>query len=270
MQKTLGIVVVLLIGAGIAFVVLDHTAMHEREASRRALEARGTELATRTLAAGSPLACLDGTAGDVVEGACEKMLFARPEQVAAAVSYVAARIDLLSDTTDFLRRSDAGFDKTLTGWRRALELDRFGMAAHVLATRDGCTVDKCSAFALVNDPATIKSNIRARVFSQYVDRHAASWTEPEAPAAPQAQAEPSTSSVPPPLAALPPPTRPVPSARYDFPSAASIPPVSIMNPEPKGPPVAAKDGAAPEQSVEKKPPTPPRRPQNEASAPAPR
>ena len=67
------------------------------------------------------------------------------------------------------------------------------------------------------------------MFDQYVSRYAADWTysesapllEKQAPAVPVA-------SVPEPLA---PAKAPVPS-RYEFPSAASIPPVSIMNAEP--------------------------------------
>src|SRR5690242_20602199 len=48
-------------------------------AERRALQARQADLAARVLTPGSPLACLDGDAGETVETACEKALFARPE-----------------------------------------------------------------------------------------------------------------------------------------------------------------------------------------------
>jgi hypothetical protein len=241
MQKILVALFIVLTAAAGIFVLADRLAMQERAADRRALEARGSELAARALGASSPLACLDGIAGDAVENTCERALFGRPETVAAAVAYTSARLDLLSDAADLARKSDSGVGKILAGLRRAVELDRFGVAAHVLATRDGCTVDSCAAFTWVSNSATLKSNMRGRVYSQYVDRYSASWSEPETPAAaaaPQAQgAQPQAAT--PPVAALGPPTRPVPSARYDFPSAASIPPVSIMNPEPKGPPVPA-------------------------------
>src|ERR1022692_3704577 len=36
------------------------------------------------------------------------------------------------------RHGDADFPAALAGLRRAIELDRFGIAAHVLAVRDGC------------------------------------------------------------------------------------------------------------------------------------
>jgi hypothetical protein len=51
------------------------------------------------------------------------------------------------------------------------------------------------------------------------------------------------------------------SDKYDFPSAASIPPVSIMNTEPPRPKEDA--GAA------ANPPVPPKRPQTEGTTPAP-
>jgi hypothetical protein len=51
--------------------------------------------------------------------------------------------------------------------------------------------------------------------------------------------------------------------KFDFPSAASIPPVSIMNPEPKAPPNAA-GGDAPAAAA---PPVPPKRPPSAEPAP---
>ena len=58
------------------------------------------DLATRALAPGSALACLDTIAGETVENACEKALFASPEATAAAVSYVAAQLSLLAAGSD--------------------------------------------------------------------------------------------------------------------------------------------------------------------------
>src|SRR5262245_42960922 len=46
---------------------------------QQAIEARLLDLATRALAPGSALACLDAIAGDAVQDACEKALFASPE-----------------------------------------------------------------------------------------------------------------------------------------------------------------------------------------------
>src|SRR5262245_58024626 len=70
-------------------------------AERRALEARAGVLATRATMPGSPLACLDTMAGDAVDGACERTLFASPEAIASAVSYATAQLSLFADVGDF-------------------------------------------------------------------------------------------------------------------------------------------------------------------------
>jgi hypothetical protein len=265
MQKIFGAAFLLLIGVGLAFVAYDRAAMLDRSSARRSLESRGTELASRVIAPNSSLACLDGLAGDVVEVACEKSIFGRPETIAAAVAYTSARLDLLNDVVEYARRYEPGYDARFSGLRRAVETDRFGIAGHVLSTRDACTAEKCNAYSLVGDATTLRSNLRARVFSQYVDRHRASWSDaaPVVAAAPApevatpSQATPPASSA---TAALPAPARPAPSARYDFPSAASIPPVSIMNPEPKAPPPSPRAEAT-EQDAARAKPQPARRPQ---------
>src|SRR6516165_5160018 len=45
----------------------------------------------------SALSCLDELAGEAVENACEKGVFASPEAVAAAVKYVTAQLALIED-----------------------------------------------------------------------------------------------------------------------------------------------------------------------------
>ena len=130
------------------------------------------ELTAQALAPGSTLACLDGAAGEAVENACEKTVFAGPQTTAAAVAYMAARLTLLADGLAFARQRDPDFAVSLAGLRRAIELDRFGIAAHVLAVRDGCTAERCAAFALLNDANVIKANLKAQVFDQYVSRYA--------------------------------------------------------------------------------------------------
>jgi len=262
MKTALAILVAVLIAVGLAAVAVERSAEHERAAERRALAARAAELTAQAFAPGSPLACLDGAAGDTIESGCEDALFARPQTAAAAVAYTAARLDLLRDGLAFARARDQAFEKTLVGVRRAIMLDRFGIAAHVLATRDACSPDLCEAFALVENADTLKSNIRSRVFAQYVARHRAAWLEPAQPAAPAASAPAPAVSDDTPMAAAP---TVAPSAKYDFPSAASIPPVSIMNPEPKpsetktAPAGDRTEGRA-SRAAEEKPPTP-RRPQ---------
>ena len=253
-------------------VLLDRMASEERAAEHRALLSRATELDRAATTPGSPLACLDAGAGETVETACEKAVFADARSVAAAVAYTAARLALVKDAHDLAQRGDATALQAFAGTRRAIELDRFGLVAQVLTQREGCTIEQCPAFAMLADNGTIKGNIKAHVFDQYVSRHAGEWDK----AAPARQAEqPPVAAAPMPASApeanaasSPPPStgRPV-DSRWDFPSAASIPPVSIMNAEPKLPkPEAAPATPAPDDGATV--PVPPKRPQAQAPAPA--
>src|ERR1700720_1667025 len=123
----------LLVGAAVAWVVLDPTSAATFAAQRRALDARLLEMTTRAVMPGSALACLDATAGELVEAACEKALFATPEAAAASVAYVTAQLSLLADGGEYERRSGANYESALGGLRHAVETDRFGIVAHVLA-----------------------------------------------------------------------------------------------------------------------------------------
>jgi hypothetical protein len=227
-------------------------------AERRALQVRAAGLAAHALAPGSPLACLDGDAGDSVETACEKALFATPQTAAAAVTYVTARLSLLADA---LAINDAELAPTVAGLRRALELDRYGIAAHVLASRDGCSVEACQAFAWVDDPTALKANLKARAFDGYVQRYETAWkAEPAKPAVATAAspAEPAAPETPAPTF----------SSRYDFPSSDSIPAVSIMNKEPPRPPEGTAATAAPQEPPPAAhTPVPPKRPQTQGAEP---
>lgn len=238
-------------------------------AERRAIQARQADLTARALVPGSPLACLNGDAGESIEAACEKALFATPETAAAAVAYVAARLTLLSDA---LQLDDEELAPAVAGLRRMLTLDRYGIAAHVLATRDGCNVETCAAFTLVEDPTALKANLKTGAFDAYVQRHEAAWKKTD-------PANPAVAVVTPPAEAAPPtlpetaPAKPSFSSRYDFPSSDSIPAVSIMNKEPPRPPEGAPTAAQPSdsQSSEAPPaphtPVPLKRPQTQGSEP---
>ena len=250
-----GVAVVL---AGLAVMaILDRMVQDERGAERRALAQRNAELTAQALAPGSTLACLDGAAGEAVEYACEKTVFAGPQSTASAVAYMAARLTLLADGLALARQSDPDFDATLAGLRRAIELDRFGVVAHVLAVRDRCTAENCAAFALLGDASVIKANLKAQVFDQYVSRYAADWNKSEPVA--DKQAPPPAAA---PVASAPEPRANTPVAsKYHFPSAASIPPVSIMNAEPPLPTAPADPQA--DQPAGKG--APPKRPQTQAA-----
>ena len=235
-----------------AVVVLDRWAGSDRHAERRALLARDAALNRVALRPGSALACLDAGAGEAVENACEKALFVSAPSTAAAVAYMDARLKLLAEAAGLADRGDGAAMTALAASRRAVELDRFGIAAHVLATQDGCTPDKCAAFDWVVDASALKANLRGQVFDQYVSRYADKWNEvapqPKAPAVSQAPAGlPSVASIAPASnGPMPAPVKP--GEKWDFPSAASIPAVSIMNKEPPLPKGAEAAPQAPPAS----------------------
>lgn len=201
---------------------------------RDALAMRAQQLAAQAFAAGTPLACLDPLAGDAIAGACEKAVFASPASVAAATSYVAAQFTLLADMTDYRNRGGVDIDRSLVSLRHALEADPFGFLAHVLVVRDSCTSDNCPALAVLDDPSHVRTNFTAQTLDHFVDHYREFWGKtPDVPVAASTDA---------PTAASTDGKHKV--VNIDFPSAASIPPISIMNPEPKGPAVPRAAGSA--------------------------
>ena len=158
----------LLVAALVAWAVIDRSPERERTAERRALDARAVDLSARAIGSGSARACLDANAGLAVERACEKAIFATPESVFAAVAYVSAKLTLLADGLDYARRVDGAYVTQLEGLRRAAETDRFGLVAHVLATRDGCASESCATFKLLEDPSRISTNLKENVFEGYI------------------------------------------------------------------------------------------------------
>lgn len=247
----------LLVGGAVVWVVLDTSAAGNLAAQRRALDARLSEMTTRAVAPGSALACLGGAAGDLVEAACEKALFASPETAAASVAYVAAQLSLLADGNDYERRSGASYESALGALRHAVEADRFGLVAHVLADRDGCTADRCAAFALLRDTSQIADNINGHKYESYIVHHALEWPQSSLSPVAAATSVPSAATASSPTA--PPSAAPATAASAAkpnglfFPSSASIPPVSIMSAEPPGAPPAGGEVAKPPASADKPP-----------------
>ena len=150
---------------GVAVIgVLDRLAMNERAAEQRALLQRNSQLSISAVAPGSPLACLDGVAGEQVENACEQAVFADAQSTARAVAYVSARLSLLSDVFAIAQRGDRDLLAAFTPTRRAIELDRYGIAAHVLAVRDGCVAERCAAFDMLQDTSALRANLKVHAF----------------------------------------------------------------------------------------------------------
>jgi hypothetical protein len=216
-----------ILGSVIAWAVIDR-ASGDGGAERRAFEIRAQQLNALAVAPGSPLACLDALAGDSVETACEKALFGSPASVAAASSYVAAELTLFSSAATYAERRGAGVEDVLAPLRRSLETDRFGFVAHVLAIRDGCTGQNCKMLALFRNADRVRANLGTNTLDRYLEHYATLWGAGlEGPVADNAQSQ---------GAAAAPPNQPTHKiVNIDFPSAASIPAVSIMNPEPTGP-----------------------------------
>lgn len=191
---------------------------YRRDGERRALQSRLLAIETAAWNAGSPLSCL-GVAEPRLTEACERALFASPQSVAAALSFTAARIGWLEEADALLRR-DASFDAAASELRTAIEQDRYGVVAHVLQQRYGCSADVCAPLARLRNKERVRANLRDNAFAKRIEIHQADWEKapPEEPAASVAAvSEPKGTPLPP---------------KYTLPSADSIPPVSIMNPEP--------------------------------------
>jgi hypothetical protein len=240
-------------GALMTWAFSDGAGVSGAAAERRALELRAQQLNAQILMPGSPLACLESVAGEKVEAACEKALFASPASVASASAYVGAQLTLLANMRTFARQDSADLEPALMPLRRSLETDRFGFVAHVLATRDGCSAQKCKALALFRDANRVRANLSAGQLERYLEYYAPAWTTgsdvPVAEAPPAATG--STAG------------QPKKVVNIDFPSAASIPAVSIMNPEPNGPVLpgvaaaaAANPNGQPSRHGRKSPPVP--------------
>jgi hypothetical protein len=123
--------------------------------------------------------------------------------------------------------------------RRSLETDRFGFLAHVLALRDGCSSENCKALALLHDSSRVRANLSGATLDRYLDHYLAAWAQP--PDVPVAEVTASSSAATGQPGVLGPRKLAV---DIDFPTAESIPPISIMNPEPKGPVAPAAVPAA--------------------------
>jgi hypothetical protein len=246
-------VVAIAVAVGIAWVYFDRVAENDRAEERRALDQRLTLLAAQTINAGSILGCLDPNIGETVAGACEKALFAAPETVATATAYVAARMALLEDGTSFANHRDPTYRTSLVRLRRAIEADRFGFVAQVLAARDGCTAAKCDALALLSDAKRVNSNLNEHTYEGLVARNSAVWSARDRAGAPVSAAVGSptgaVSNEPPAPAPVQGPTSASP------PSAATPTPPASRHPPPRPAAARTQAGRAAAQPVQL-PPSP--------------
>jgi hypothetical protein len=198
------------------------------------------------------LSCIDDLAGETVLMACEKALFGSPESTAAALSYAGSQITRLTAFGD-VASAEKSMTSELRAIRRAVERDRYGLMAYVLAARDHCTASGCAAFRSLTDSHQIMANMDEHMYDGLISRYAPLWNAPP-PVAP--------------VAALPPSMPTGRPTNADFPSASSTPPVSIMTPEP-GTSATASAPRTPASSSAANAPLPSPRPTPASAAAAP-
>jgi hypothetical protein len=131
-----------------------------------------------------------------------------------------------------------------------VENDPFGIAAHVLAARYGCSASQCSAFAMLTDTSKVVANLNARTYENLVSRYSPSWQGQGGPAVSAFGQDPAVAAVSSllgqgrpvvaPVLGSSPNLRAVPTGAppkgLNVPPASSIPAVSIMTEEPRAPP----------------------------------
>jgi hypothetical protein len=246
-----------------ASLVADRVGTPDRLADLRTYEQRVQALMARPLQPGSPLGCLDQPLNEPLAAGCERVLFGSPENVAAAVAFVNARVSLLADGLDAAARAgDTSFDNLLNAVRGGLENDPFGVLAYVLLQQPNCQAEQCGALTLLRDPNKVRVHLQEKTFDTLVARYASNWGRSRPVADAMNPAAPATASAAPPpviTSSTTPSTgtgTPA-SAKYDFPSSSSIPPVSIMSSEPAAPPPAATPASAPAAAQHREPRRPP-------------
>lgn len=266
-RAVIGAAAAALLILGLGLVALDRLDAQGKADQRRAIEARIMALNAQALLPNSNLSCLDAAGGDLVHEACEKSLFAGPEQVTAALNYVGARLDVLREIAALADRDQTAYESLRVPVVRSLEADRFGLVAQVLMARDDCQPAACYAFDFLQRRDRILANMNERAYDARVTQFAATWND-KAGVQPGAVLASQTGPQTPPHTPL----------NIDFPTADSIPAVSIMSNEPGR---SGQNGvAAPPRSESRPQPPPaaspapqtvqpPRRPAQKAQAPRP-
>src|SRR4030088_1624205 len=140
---TLTVVTLLVVGIAVAVTI--------RGFGPGVQSASGETLSPQPMSAALPaLSCIDDLAGETVLSACEKVLFGSAESTAAALSYAASQITRVTAFGDAAAAS-GGLTTEQFAIRRAVERDRYGLMAYVLAGRDHCTASECPAFRALTD-----------------------------------------------------------------------------------------------------------------------
>ena len=215
LQQTVSAIAMLaLISVGILWLQ-DHTSNHlESAAQTRVTLWRGQAVVQPVLA------CLVAETDETIDAACEKVLFSRPEYLAAAMNYLSEGMVLLKNSYP-PSGARAAIAVELDSVRSILQRDKFGVLANLLLTHERCSVQSCDSFQLFSDLTRIRDNMAGRVFQKRIAQYSEYARNPATPVVAPAANQ---------LAATAPPTLPL-DPRYVLPSSNSIPPISIMNEE---------------------------------------
>lgn len=172
------------------------------------------------VAAQPVLACLDAKLDEIVDAACERALFSRPEHLAAATAHLRQGMNLLKDAQQSSGARSFALQRELDRVRTFLERDRFGLVANLLDKEEGCATANCEALLLLSDRTEVQDNIAERTFEKRVAQHFDGGVANSA----AVESRPGSAAF---IVATPVPPK------YVLPSSDSIPPVSIMNDEPR-------------------------------------
>jgi hypothetical protein len=220
----------------------------------RAVLQRILDLTALQTGSQSALGCLDVSPEDPLEEMCERTIFANAQTVAGANAFVAARLSVLGDALASANSAHSPAAGALVALRQSVENDPFGIVAHVLASRYGCSPSQCAAFAMLADTSKVVANLNARTFENLVGHYAPNWQMQGGPAVSGLSGPgPTVAAVSSLLGQGPPVVAPVPGALPHVrgvlaggppkglyvPPASSIPAVSIMTDEPRTPPSQA-------------------------------
>ncbi|UJX45520.1 hypothetical protein [Xanthobacter sp. YC-JY1] len=231
----------------------------------RALEARASGL-DAAAAQTAALGCIG--ADPSLTGVCEAVLFERPDTVASARSMVRARMALVEDAFEFVRRRKADYlTERIIAWRRPLEQDPYGLVASALVDFSGCTVSYCPQAAIFGDPTHIIANMNEGRYASLIAKYTPVWernarnrgmtggppprtgpfgmlltqpdpahaAQPGAPGAPAVAAPAAAPAAEDPDVIAAPPTAPLPPARPARTPAAQATPPANPTPRPAAP-----------------------------------
>jgi hypothetical protein len=193
--------------------VYEQQTLQEQKAAFVNWRAQGT-------AVPSVLSCLGYSLDVSLKARCESALFSRAENVAAATTYLNEGLTLLAEAKQ-LKRTNAN-EREISRLRTLLERDPFGLVAHILVA-EGCTQKECARMALLDNPATVLDNMARGRYQTLLAQHLDANLRGQEAALPIERVSERTGG----LALAPVPEK------YTLPSSRSIPPVEIMEDEPR-------------------------------------